>query len=158
MLHEIAHVVTPGAGPARPSSTFSTWSGSASVPLLGALLARLRRRDLVDMGKGPRMILIVLKIQIRPDRRDMWLGRIAKYTAAVHDERGSVSSTATRASSPPRFAVVEGFADKRAGDSHLQTDHFKDFLVWFPTVIGTAPMIINTEVPGEGFTRMNKFG
>jgi quinol monooxygenase YgiN len=53
---------------------------------------------------------------------------------------------------------VEGFASKAAGDAHVQTDHFKDFLVWFPTVIGTAPMIINTEVPGEGFARMNEFG
>ena len=105
------------------------------------------------------MILIVLKIQIRPDRRDMWLERIAKYTAAVRDEPGSVSFDCYESlESPNEFAIVEGFVDKKAGDSHVQTDHFKDFLVWFPTVIGTAPMIINTEVPGEGFARMNEFG
>jgi hypothetical protein len=37
----------------------------------------------------------------------------------------------------------------------VQTDHFKDFLVWFPTVIGTAPQIINTEV--DGWNRMQEF-
>jgi quinol monooxygenase YgiN len=105
------------------------------------------------------VILIVLKIQIRPDRRDVWLERIAGYTKAVRGEPGSVSFDCYESvDAPGEFAIVEGFASKAAGDAHVQTDHFKDFLVWFPTVIGTAPMIINTEVPGEGFARMNEFG
>ena len=58
---------------------------------------------------------------------------------------------------PNEFSIVEGFASKAAGDAHVQTDHFKDFLVWFPTVIGTAPQIINTEVP-DGWSRMHEFG
>jgi quinol monooxygenase YgiN len=104
------------------------------------------------------MILIVLKVQVRPDRRDVWLERIAKYTKAVRDEPGSLSFDVYESvESPNEFAVVEGFASKEAGDSHVQTDHFKDFLVWFPTVIGTAPQIINTEVPGGGWSRMNEF-
>ena len=103
------------------------------------------------------MILIVLKIQIRPDRRDVWLERIAKYTAAVRDEPGSLSFDVYESvESPGEFCVVEGFESKAAGDAHVQTDHFKDFLVWFPTVIGTAPQIINTEISG-GWSRMNEF-
>ena len=104
------------------------------------------------------MILVVLKIQIRPDRRDVWLERIDKYTAAVRDEPGCRSFDVYESlDAPNEFAIVEGFASKEAGDAHVQTDHFKDFLVWFPTVIGAAPMIINTEVPGEGFAPMNEF-
>jgi quinol monooxygenase YgiN len=104
------------------------------------------------------MILIVLKIQIRADRRDVWLDRIGRYTKAVRDEPGCLSFDVYESiEAPNEFSVVEGFASKAAGDAHVQTDHFKDFLVWFPTVIGTAPMIINTEVPGEGFARMNEF-
>jgi quinol monooxygenase YgiN len=104
------------------------------------------------------MILIVLKIQIRPDRRDVWSERIAKYTAAVREEPGNVCFDCYESlDAPGEFAIVEGFASKEAGDAHVQTDHFKDFLVWFPTVIGTAPMIINTEVPGDGFAPMNEF-
>jgi hypothetical protein len=38
----------------------------------------------------------------------------------------------------------------------VATDHFKDFLVWFPTVIGTAPMILNTEVSND-FAPMGEF-
>ena len=103
------------------------------------------------------MILIVLKVQVRPDRRDVWLERIAKYTADVREEPGNPSFDVYESlESPNEFAIVEGFASKAAGDAHVQTDHFKDFLVWFPTVIGTAPQIINTEVP-DGWSRMSEF-
>jgi quinol monooxygenase YgiN len=103
------------------------------------------------------VILIVLKVQIRPDRRDVWLERIAKYTAAVREEAGSTSFDVYESvDAPNEFSVVEGFASKEAGEAHVKTDHFKDFLVWFPTVIGTAPQIINTEV--DGWSRMNEFG
>ena len=102
------------------------------------------------------MILIVLKIQIRPDRRDVWLERIAKYTAAVRDEPGNLSFDVYESiDAPNEFSIVEGFASKEAGDAHVQTEHFKDFLVWFPTVIGTAPQIINTQV--DGWNRMSEF-
>lgn len=105
------------------------------------------------------MILIVVKVQVRPDRRDVWLERVAAYTKAVREEPGNTSFDCYESlDGPNEFAVVEGFASKAAADAHVQTSHFKDFLVWFPTVIGTAPMIINTEVPGEGFARMNEFG
>ena len=104
------------------------------------------------------MILIVLKIQIRADRRDVWLERIAKYTTAVRDEPGNLSFDVYESvEAPNEFSIVEGFASKEAGDAHVQTDHFKDFLVWFPTVIGTAPQIINTEISG-GWSRMREFG
>ncbi|HLJ08214.1 MAG TPA: putative quinol monooxygenase [Acidimicrobiia bacterium] len=102
------------------------------------------------------MILIVLKIQIRPDRRDVWLERIAKYTAAVRDEPGNLTFDVYESiDAPNEFSIVEGFASKEAGDAHVQTEHFKDFLVWFPTVIGTAPQIINTQV--DGWNRMSEF-
>jgi len=103
------------------------------------------------------MILIVLKIQIRPDRRDMWMERIAKYTAAVRDEPGCLSFDVYESvESPNEFSIVEGFASKEGGEAHVKTDHFKDFLVWFPTVIGAAPRIINTEV-SDGWSRMQEF-
>ena len=104
------------------------------------------------------MILIVLKVQVRPDRRDVWRERIAKYAAAVRQEPGNVSFDCYESlESPNEYCIVEGFTDKAAGDTHVQTEHFKDFLVWFPTVIGAKPRIINTEVPAD-FAPMNEFG
>ncbi|MCA1846043.1 MAG: antibiotic biosynthesis monooxygenase, partial [Actinobacteria bacterium] len=68
------------------------------------------------------MILIVLKIQIRPDRRDVWFERIAKYTAAVRDEPGNLSFDVYESlDAPNEFSIVEGFASKEAGDAHVHT-------------------------------------
>ena len=103
------------------------------------------------------MILINLKIQIRPDRREEWLDRIGRYTKACRDEPGCTSFDVYESiDAPNEFSIVEGFGSKEAGDAHVQTEHFKDFLVWFPTVIGTAPMILNTEVAND-FAPMGEF-
>ena len=69
------------------------------------------------------MILIVLKVQIRPDRRDVWLERIAKYAAAVREEPGNVCFDCYEAiDAPNEFSIIEGFADKASGDRHVTTD------------------------------------
>jgi quinol monooxygenase YgiN len=103
------------------------------------------------------MILINLKIQIRPDRREVWLERIARYGKACRDEPGCKSFDVYESIEVPNeFAVIESFVDQAAGGAHVQTDHFKDFLVWFPTVIGNAPMILNTEVQTD-FAPMGEF-
>ena len=103
------------------------------------------------------MILINLKIQIRADRREEWLDRITSYTKACRDEPGCKSFDVYESiDAPNQFSIIEAFANKEAGEAHVQTDHFKDFLVWFPTVIGTAPLILNTEVAND-FAPMGEF-
>ena len=104
------------------------------------------------------MILINLKIQIRADRRDEWLDRITRYAKACRDEPGNSSFEVYESiESPNEFSIIESFESQEAGGAHVQTEHFKDFLVWFPTVIGAKPRIINTEVPAD-FAPMNEFG
>jgi quinol monooxygenase YgiN len=103
------------------------------------------------------MILINLKIQIRADRRDEWLDRITRYMKAVREEPGNNSFDVYESiDSPNEFSIIESFKDQEAGGAHCQTDHFKDFLVWFPTVIGAAPLILNTEVQND-FAPMGEF-
>jgi quinol monooxygenase YgiN len=103
------------------------------------------------------MILINLKIQIRADRREEWLDRITRYAKACRDEPGCKSFDVYESiDAPNQFSIIESFANKEAGEAHVATDHFKDFLVWFPTVIGTAPMILNTEVSND-FAPMGEF-
>jgi quinol monooxygenase YgiN len=95
------------------------------------------------------VILIVLKAQIRPDRRDDWLTGIQRYTDAVRQEQGNLSFECFESiETPNEFVVVEGFESREAGDAHVQTDHFKDFMAWFPEVIVATPKIVNVEVPG----------
>ena len=103
------------------------------------------------------MILINLKIQIRADRRDEWLDRITSYAKACRDEPGCKSFDVYESvESPNQFSIIESFESQEAGGAHVQTEHFKDFLVWFPTVIGAAPLILNTEVPND-FAPMGEF-
>jgi quinol monooxygenase YgiN len=103
------------------------------------------------------MILINLKIQIRADRREVWLERITRYMKAVREEPGGPSFDVYESiDAPNNFCIIESFASKEAGEAHVQTDHFKDLLVWLPTVIGTAPMILNTEVAND-FAPMGEF-
>lgn len=104
------------------------------------------------------MILINLKIRINPDRREEWLKNIERYTAAVREEPGNLSFDCYESLDvPDEFSIIECFASPEAGDVHVKTDHFKDFLVWFPTMIAGAPQIINTEVPGDDWSRMSEF-
>jgi quinol monooxygenase YgiN len=96
------------------------------------------------------MILITLKIPIRPDRREDWLDGIKRYTAAVRQEPGNISFDCFESiDTPNQFSVIEAFESKEAGDAHVNTDDFKEFIDWFPSVLAGAPQIINTEVEGS---------
>jgi quinol monooxygenase YgiN len=103
-----------------------------------------------------RMILIVLKMSIRPDRRDDWLNGIRRYSEAVRQEHGGPEFTCFESiESSNRFVAVEGFTSRQASDEHVQTDHFKEFIAWFPSVLAEAPTIINVEV-AEGWSTMSE--
>lgn len=102
------------------------------------------------------MIHITLKIPIRADRRDEWLDRITRYAKACRDEPGCLSFDCYESiESPNEFSIIEAFEGPSAGEAHCQTDHFKDFLVWFPGLLAGTPQIINTTV--DGWNRMSEF-
>ena len=104
------------------------------------------------------MILINLQIQIQPQQRQAWLANIKAYTDAVRAEPGCIGFDCYASIDRPcEYAIVEAFTSKQAGDDHVQTAHFKEFLTWFPTVIAASPRIINTEVAGDGWTTMSEF-
>jgi quinol monooxygenase YgiN len=104
------------------------------------------------------MILIVVQMPIRADRRDEWLVGITRYTDAVRGEpEGPEFECFQSIETPDTFLLVEAFASRAAGERHVQTDHFKEFMTWLPTVIAAPPRIINVEVP-EGWSAMAELG
>jgi quinol monooxygenase YgiN len=114
------------------------------------------------MGRAARrpypMILIVVQMPIRADRRDEWLVGITRYTDAVrHEPEGPEFECFQSIETPDAFLLVEAFASRAAGERHVQTDHFKEFMTWLPTVIAAPPRIINVEVPG-GWSAMAELG
>jgi quinol monooxygenase YgiN len=102
------------------------------------------------------MILIVVKIPIRPDKRDEWLEGIQRYSDAVRREPGSPEFICYEScETPNRFVAVENFPSRELSDAHVQTEHFKEFIAWFPTMLAAAPEIINVEIP-EGWSTMSE--
>jgi len=102
------------------------------------------------------MILIVVKIPIRADKRDEWLDGIKRYSEAVRNEPSAPQFDCFESiERPNEFVAVESFPSREASDGHVQLDHFKEFITWFPTVLAAAPNIINIEV-AEGWSTMSE--
>ena len=101
------------------------------------------------------MILIVLKVRIRPEKRDDWLAGIAQYTADVRQEPGNVSfDYYHHADDRDEFAIIEVFADGDAGAAHVATRHAKDFFEWLPKFIVEKPKINYQDLDGNAWSEM----
>lgn len=103
------------------------------------------------------MIFIVVKFTIRPDRSDEWLNLVDEFTQATRSEPGNVFFEWSRSvDTPNQFVLLEGFASAEAGQTHVNSEHFKTAMGWIPDVITKTPEIINVEVPGQGWSQMGE--
>jgi quinol monooxygenase YgiN len=101
------------------------------------------------------MILIVLRVPIRPEKRDDWLAGIKQYTADVRNEPGNVSfDYFENADNPNEFAIIEVFADGDAGSAHVATEHAQKFFAFMPSVVSEKPKINYQDLDGEAWTEM----
>lgn len=101
------------------------------------------------------MILIVLKAQIRPEKREEWLAGIRQYTAAVRSEPGNVSFDYYENSEiANEFAIVETFADSDAGSAHVATEHAQTFFALMPKLITQKPLINYQDLDGDAWSQM----
>lgn len=51
------------------------------------------------------------------------------------------------------FVVVETFESPEAGQVHVASAHFREFIEWAPDVVAETPTIVNVEVPA-GWSEM----
>jgi quinol monooxygenase YgiN len=101
------------------------------------------------------VIFIVVKFTIHPDKADEWPSLIEEFTEATRGEEGNIFFEWSRSvDAPNQFVLVEAFADSTAGEVHVNSDHFKNFIAWVPEVIVKKPEIVNVEVPGDGWGQM----
>ncbi|MET9648649.1 putative quinol monooxygenase [Streptomyces syringium] len=101
------------------------------------------------------MIFIVVKFTVRPERSDEWLTLVDDFTQATRQEPGNVFYEWSKSvDNPHQFVLVEAFKDARAGEEHVNSEHFKTAMAWMPDVIAKTPEIINVEVPGTGWGPM----
>jgi quinol monooxygenase YgiN len=101
------------------------------------------------------MILIVVKFQVLPDRRDEWLAITDEFTQAVRAEPGNRSfEWFPNAENPNEFVLIEEFESPEAGEVHVKSDHFKTAMERIPDVLERTPQIVNFDLPGDGWSEL----
>lgn len=94
------------------------------------------------------MILITLKIPVRPDRIQDWVPLAEQYARDVSAEEGCLFFEWSRSLAEENlFVAVEGFRDSDAGAQHTKTDHFAAFLATAPDYVAERPQIIYIDAP-----------
>jgi quinol monooxygenase YgiN len=94
------------------------------------------------------MILINLKLRIRPERVDEWLEVARQYRADVSAEPGNRYFEWYRdIDDPYTFACVECFTDADAGAAHMGTTHVKQFMDRAPDLVAAQPEIVYIDSP-----------
>jgi quinol monooxygenase YgiN len=94
------------------------------------------------------VILIVVKFPVRPERTDEWTQLAAEYARAVNQEEGSLFFEWSRSVDDPNtYVCVEGFRDAAAGESHVGTRAFTEFVEKAPDFVAAQPQIIYVDAP-----------
>ncbi len=103
------------------------------------------------------MIFVVIRIDIRPEKREDFLAGITRYAAQVRDEPGNlVFSCFADVERPDRYAVIANYADQAAGEAHVASEHARWFFGWLPSVVAAVPKIVYQELPGAGWSEMGE--
>lgn len=103
------------------------------------------------------MILINIKLPIRPDKMDEWLVLADSYAKAVNAEEGCHFFQFARSlTDENEFICIEGFRDGDAGSEHVQQPYVKDFFAKAPYLVSAQPQIIYIDTPHDGFGPMGE--
>ncbi|MDN5860170.1 MAG: antibiotic biosynthesis monooxygenase [Pseudonocardia sp.] len=103
------------------------------------------------------MIFIVIRIDVRPDKREMFLDGIVRYSAQVRAEPGNLHFTCyASVESEQEYVVVANYVDQAAGEAHVTSEHAQWFFGWLPSVVARVPRIVYQELPGAGWGEMNE--
>ena len=107
--------------------------------------------------QGGVVIFIVIRIDIRPEKKDDFLAGIIRYSARVREEPGNlVFSCFASVERPDAYAVIANYADQAAGEAHVASEHAQWFFGWLPSVVASVPKIVYQELPGAGWSEMGE--
>ncbi len=103
------------------------------------------------------MILINIKMQIRPEKMDQWLAVADAYARDVNSEDGCLFFQFARSlTDDNEFICIEGFTDADAGGAHVRQPYVKKFFETAPDLVATQPQIIYIDTPHDGFGPMGE--
>ena len=107
--------------------------------------------------QGGVVIFIVIRIDIRPEKKDDFVAGIIRYSARVREEPGNlVFSCFASVERPDEYAVIANYADQAAGEAHVASEHAQWFFGWLPSVVASVPKIVYQELPGAGWSEMGE--
>jgi quinol monooxygenase YgiN len=103
------------------------------------------------------MILINIKMQIRPEKMDEWLALADSYASDVNTEEGCLFFQFSRSlTDANEFICIEGFTDADAGAAHVKNSYVKRFFDAAPDLVSAQPQIIYIDAPHDGFGPMGE--
>ena len=103
------------------------------------------------------MILINIKMPIRPEKMDEWLALADSYATDVNAEEGCLFFQFSRSlNDANEFICIEGFKDAEAGGAHVKNAHVKRFFEAAPDLVATQPQILYVDTPHDGFGPMGE--
>ena len=103
------------------------------------------------------MILINIKIPIRPDKMDDWLVLADSYARDVNSEDGCLFFKFARSlTDDEEFICIEGFKDAEAGATHVNQPYFKRFVDAASGLVSAQPQLIYIDTPHDGFGPMDE--
>jgi quinol monooxygenase YgiN len=103
------------------------------------------------------MILINIKMQIRPEKMGEWLTLADTYARDVNSEEGCLFFQFSRSlDDDNEFICIEGFRDAEAGAAHVKHSYVKNFFDIAPDLVAAQPQIIYIDTPHDGFGPMGE--
>jgi quinol monooxygenase YgiN len=103
------------------------------------------------------MILINIKMPIRPEKTDEWLALADSYARDVNSEDGCLFFQFARSlTDENEFVCIEGFKDAEAGANHVKQPYVKRFFDIAPDLVSAQPQIIYIDTPHDGFGPMGE--
>lgn len=107
------------------------------------------------------MILITVKTKLKPGTADAYLEAGRPFLDATRQEPGNKWFERFRSvDDPDTILTLEAFDDAAAGEAHVSSDHFQQFLANDETkpFVAEVPDIIYLDVPDrEGWDKMAEF-
>ena len=101
------------------------------------------------------MIFIAVKFTIEAAQSDEFMSRIEPFTTATRAEPGNVFFEWSKSTEvPDQFVLLEAFESAEAGEAHVNSEHFKAAMEWFPGAFSQPPKIIHVEAPVDGWGQM----
>ena len=107
------------------------------------------------------MILITVRTKLKPGHADAYLAANRPFLEATRREPGNKWYEQFRSvDDPDTILTLEAFDDAAAGEAHVSSDHFQQYLVDNETkpLVAEVPDIIYLDVPDRvGWDKMAEF-